>query len=100
MSPEHVKALIAVDRMDADQLRQRCRELLGVVALLTRREGREGAYCVIARDARELELVTGSRDYCIGYAEARNEYSPISRGIADTIVMCGDFEVWPNWGSD
>lgn len=94
MTPELARALLAIEReTDVSRLRDRARDLLKTVALMSRREG--GNYAIVGRDNGRFEIGTGSKEFCIGFATARNEYT---RDGADTAVMCGDFEVWPDWG--
>jgi hypothetical protein len=87
MTAEHGKLRMAILRQeDAGALRVIALSLLGTVCLATARD-KTKSYRVVRQDGWELE--EGSKEFCIGYA---THYGDGAK------VLCGDFEVFPNWG--
>lgn len=96
MSAENAKLLLAIEgHTDIEKLRSIARRLVDTLGFLTKRE--EGNYEVVNEYGN---MATGSKEFCLGYAQAYVD-SPTERCPCPSCkVMCGEFEVWPNWGGE
>lgn len=92
MSVELAKRLASIARQsDVPTLQRIAVELAKALHQATTRSASPENYSVRLEGH---EMVTGSRDFCIGYATAANDRSG---GVYR--VFCGDVEVWPDWGA-
>lgn len=92
--PEKTKLLLSIERQDdIEQLRSLAKDLACVVSLMAESPNN---YSVMLGDS---VLRTGSKDWCIGFAEGREEYASDEYGPSPPCtVRCGEFQVWPDWG--
>lgn len=101
MSPEYAKLHYAIRHAtDLESLRQFAFHLLSTCSALTKRPGGEDNYRAVAKsDAGLHVLVSGTRDYCIGFAMAQPGVCFVEcAGAAGSPVGEG-FQVWPEWGA-
>lgn len=93
MSVELAKKLSAIRNSDIDRLRKIAVDLAESLHQATTRPSEAAQNYSVRLEGHEM--VTGSRDFCIGYATAANDRSG---GVYR--VFCGAFEVWPDWGAE
>ena len=95
MDTSKLKSAI-LNQTDPDKLRRIALDLL-VAAKSVREE--PSNYSVISRDGNTLS--EGTKDFCIGWASAMEGTTLYSGDFHSGLrVMCGTFQVWPDWGGE
>lgn len=93
MTPEHAKQMLNIQHNnDIERLRQHALWLLEQNVALSKRSCEPDNYRVeIWQWHREewAEIASGTKDYCIGYAEATDNFETRLQ------VVCGDWVVYP-----